>query len=170
MYQILITVSKGIIEEVVFFHDPKRAIEALSRYVKDMNPEHNDAALYGPDGLIANAKNFLDNKDEYIENRALIEEINDKGNKPIYIIGNPDHYLGFMVVSTDDPMGYNDPAEALTELGRMRKDWGKHLRLYRVLPVKTPIVSRNHLKRYHTDCEVEDFDYSVVEEYIDRKA
>jgi len=167
MYQVLITVSKGIIEEAVFFHDPKRAIEALSRYVKTMNPEHNDAALYGPDGLIANAKHFLDNDDHYRDNTPLVEEIAGEAREPLYLIGNPTHHLGFMVVSPDDPMAYTNPAEALTELGHMRNRWGSHLKLYRVVPVNGPIIKREEVERYHADCEVEDCDCSVVEEYLD---
>jgi len=58
-----------------------------SKYVKSMNAEHDDAALYDSDGLIANAKHFLDDKDEYIENKPLITEVSAGTNKTIYIIG-----------------------------------------------------------------------------------
>ena len=61
MKQALITISRGIIEQVFFFEDPEMAIQALSDHVKAMNLEHDDAALYNADGLIANAKHFLDN-------------------------------------------------------------------------------------------------------------
>ena len=53
MNQVLVTVSKGIIQEVVFFDSAQMAIEALSKYVKTMNVEHDDAALYDSHGLIA---------------------------------------------------------------------------------------------------------------------
>ena len=36
MSQVLITISKGIIEQVVFYHDPVAAVTALSRFVKSM--------------------------------------------------------------------------------------------------------------------------------------
>jgi hypothetical protein len=166
MHQVLVTVSRGIIDEVVFFHDPGSAIQALSKYVKAMNIEHNDAALYDADGMIANAKHFLDENDEYVENEPLIEEVAKETRDSIYIIGNPNHRLGFMVASPDDPLGYHDPAEALSELGQMRQDFGRHLKLYRVVPVKGPVAHRADLKKHNEDCDIENFDYSLVEEYL----
>jgi len=135
MTQVLVTTSKGIIEQVEFCDDARMAVRALSRYVKSMNVEHDDAALYDSKGLIANAKHFLDDQDEYIENKSLIKEVSGETQKTTYIIGNPLHRLGFMVASPDDPLGYYDPVEALTDLGQMRQDHGRHLKLYRVVPV-----------------------------------
>ena len=154
----------------MFFDDPKMAIQALSRYVKAMNVEYDDAAVYDADGLIANAKHFLDDHDEYIENKPLIAEVSEERQQSIYIIGNPEHRLGFMVVSPDDPLGYGDPVEALSDLGQMRQDSDNHLKLYQVVPVNDPVTSRSLLEKYNKDCEVEDFDYSMVEEYLDRQA
>ena len=56
MNYVLVNVWKGIIDCVTFFDDETAAIQALSDYVKTMNIEHDDAAVYGPDGMIANAK------------------------------------------------------------------------------------------------------------------
>jgi len=169
MKQVLITISKGIIEQVVFFDDPEMAVQALPRHVKAMNVEHNDAALYDSEGLIANARHFLDDHDEYIENKPLITEISEEKNQFIYIIGNPEHILGFMVVSPDDPLGYDDPTAALSDLGQLRKDFGNHIMLYRAVPVNGPVAYRSLLEKYNADCEVEDFDYSVVEEYLHKQ-
>jgi hypothetical protein len=166
MKQVLITLSKGIIEQVVFFDDPKTAVQALSSYVKAMNREYDDAAVYDPDGLIANAKHFSDDQDEYIENEPLLAELSEETNQSIYIIGNPEHWLGFMVVSPDDPLGYDDPAAALSDLGQIRKDSGNHIKLYRVIEVKGLVTERAHLERHNADCDVDDFDYSLVEEYL----
>jgi hypothetical protein len=44
------------------------AIQDLAEYVKNMNYEDDDAAVYGPEGLVANAKVFLDEYDQYIDN------------------------------------------------------------------------------------------------------
>ena len=170
MTQVLVTISKGIIEQVVFFDDARMAVLALSGYVKSMNVEHDDAALYDSNGLVANAKDFLDDQDEYIENKPLIAEVSGEANKTIYIIGNPLHRLGFMVASPDDPLGYNDPVEALCDLGQMRQDHGKHLKLYRVVPVDGPVAETSDLETHNADCEVEDFDYALVEEYITQPA
>ena len=164
--QVLITIRRCIIDDVVFFDDPGLAVWALSKFVRNMNPEHDDAAVYGDGGLIANAKHFLDEHDSYRENEALIAEVSEEKNKPTYIIGNPEHRLGFMVASPDDPLGYTDPVEAVAELGQMRKDFGRHLKLYRVVPVTGPVAQKAHLEAHNADCEVEDFDYSLIGEYL----
>jgi predicted nucleotidyltransferase len=166
MKYVLVTVSRGIIEQVIFFDDPGAAILALLEYVKTMNVEHNDAALYDFKGLIANAKHFLDESDKYMENESLIEDVSKDSNKPLYIIGNPEHRLGFMVASPDDPLGYQNPVEALSDLGQMRQDHGKHLKLYRIVPVDGPVAKTTDLEKHNADCEVDDFDYSLVEEYL----
>ena len=166
MKQALITISRGIIDEVVFFEDPGLAIQALSDHVKGMNPEHGDAALYDTDGFIANAKHFLNEQDEYKENEALIKEVSKDRIKALFIIGNPDHRLGFMVASPDDPLGYTDLAEAVSGLGQMRQDYGTHLKLYRVIPVSGPVVHKTDLEKQNAEAEVEDFDYSLIKEYI----
>ena len=166
MRQVLVTISRGIIEQALFFDDPEMAIQALSDHVKAMNPEHDDAALYDAEGFIANAKHFLDDHDEYMENEVLIKEVSEKQSKPIFIIGNPEHRLGFMIASPDDPLGYTDPAEAVSGLGQMRQDYGSHLKLYRVIPVDGPVVRKIDLERQNAEAEVENFDYSLIEEYI----
>ncbi len=71
-----------------------------------------------------------------------------------------------MVASPDDPLGYDDPAEALSDLGQMRKDHGNHLKLYRVEPVSGSVSEKNHLEQYNADQVIEDFEYSLVNEYI----
>ena len=75
MTQVLIKISRGIIDQVMFFEDLGKAIRALSNHVKTMNPEDDDAGLYDINGLIANAKNFLGNDDRYEENPGLIKEL-----------------------------------------------------------------------------------------------
>ena len=166
MNQVLITISKGIIQQIVFFDHPKIAVQALSKYVKAMNIEHNDAAVYDSDGLIANAKHFLNDHDQYLENQPLIEEVSKETTKQIYIIANPQHHLGFMLVSPDDPLGYDEPVAALSDLGQMRQDSGNHLKLYRVEPVNGPVADRANLEKYNTDCEVQGFDCSLIEEHL----
>lgn len=166
MKSVLVTVAGGIIEQVIFFENPKMALKALATYVKTINMEHQDAAVYGPDGFIANAKHFLDDEDNFIENESLIERVSTEVEKSIYIIGNPQHRLGFMIASPDDPLGYVDPVEALADLGQMRKDHGRHLKLYQAVPVVGAIAERTDLEEHNADCEVEDFDYSLVEEHL----
>ena len=166
MKYVLATVSGGIIDEVKFYDEQLMAIQQLSAYVKAMNPENHDAAVYGPGGMIANAKAFLDENDQYIEHS--IEDVAklNESDESIYIIGNPYHRLGFMVASSDDPLGYKEPAAALSDLGQMRQDYGTHLKLYRVEPVNGPVAHTKDLEQYNKDCWVDDFDYSLVNEYL----
>ena len=166
MRQVLVTISRGIIEQALFFDDPEMAIQALADHVREMDPEHDDAALYDTHGFIANAKHFLDDSDEYRENEALIKEVSEERSTLIFIIGNPAHRLGFIVASPDDPLGYTDPAEAVSGLGQMRQDYGTHLKLYRVIPVDGPVVHKTDLEKQNAEAEVEGFDYSLIEEYI----
>ena len=75
MTQVLVRISRGIIDQVMFFEDLGLAIRALSNHVKTMNPEDDDAGLYDINGLIANAKDFLNNDDCYEENPGLIKAL-----------------------------------------------------------------------------------------------
>jgi len=60
MKQVLVTVCKGIIDQVLFFDDEAEALKALEEYVKQMNEETEDAGVYGEEGMIANAKMYMD--------------------------------------------------------------------------------------------------------------
>jgi hypothetical protein len=161
---VLITIGRGIIRDAVFFDDAQTAVLALAKFVKNMNPEDDDAAVYDDNGFVSNAKDFLDDNDEYVEEEILVAEAPEE--KPIYLIGNPTHHLGFMVASSDDPLGFTDPVEAVSELGQMRKEFGRHLELYRVHPVNGPVTEKAKLQAYNTDLDLEDFEYSLVEEYV----
>ena len=135
MKYVLIILSGGIIDQVTFYDDPHRAVLNLSDYVKAMDPEKHDAAVYGPDGLIANAKLFLNEYDQHPGQNPA--------DKPIYIIANPCHSLGFLVISSTEPVGITSPVNALCVLERMRKEHGDHIKLYRAEVVKGPVMLRN---------------------------
>ncbi len=126
----LITLFGGIIDQVTFYDAPYVAVANLVKYVKSMNPEKNDAAVYGPDGIVANARIFMDENDQTVWD---IEKAASK-DKPVYIIANPRHSLGFLVISPGEPVGYTDLAEALAVLEEMLKEHGSHINLYRVEP------------------------------------
>ena len=144
MTHVMIWLSGGIIEKVTFFDSKLQALKTLADFVKGMDLHDDDAAVFGPEGLVANAKDFLDENNEFIQNHDLINKLESGEETPnsIYIIGNPAHWLGFMVVSSDDPLGYENPVEAVSELGQMRKNAGKHLKLYQVVPVEGPIITK----------------------------
>jgi len=71
---VLVTVSGGIIVEVFFYAGLLRSIQVLAGYVKAMDPEKDDAGVYSPEGMIANAKDFLDDNDLFIDNTQKIME------------------------------------------------------------------------------------------------
>jgi len=103
MTHVLVTVSRGIIDQATFFDSASLAVRALADFVKGMNAQDDDAAVFAPEGLVANAKNFLDENEHFIQNDQVLKEVTEDEEKPIYIIGNLNHYLGFMVASPDDP-------------------------------------------------------------------
>ena len=72
MEYVLVTVSGGIIWEVFFYTSLLKAIQALAEFVKAMNPEKSDAGVYSPEGMIANAKYFLDEYDHFISNTQKV--------------------------------------------------------------------------------------------------
>ena len=72
MNYVLVTVSGGIISEVFFYAGLLRVIQSLLEYVRAMNPEKDDAGVYGPEGMIANAKDFLDENDQFIDNTQKV--------------------------------------------------------------------------------------------------
>ena len=168
MTHILVTVTGGIIERVTFFDSKSLALRVLASFVKRMNPEEDDAAVFNREGLVVNAKDFLNEANQFIENSNLANDLvsDEEIQNPIYIIGNPVHRLGFMVASPDDPLGFEDPAEAVSELGQMRRQAGSHLKLYQVEAVEEPITTRKSIERYNAENEVEDFVFPLVEEYV----
>jgi hypothetical protein len=164
--KVLIKISGGIIDRVEFYNRASDAIRALSAYVRTMYPERDEAAVFGINGFIANAKDFLDEDENYFDNLKSVLKRLKPDDESIYIIGNPHHHLGFMVASSDDPLGYKEPASAISDLGQMRQDHGDHLKLYRVIPETEPVVTKADLEQYNSDCDVEDFDNALVKEYL----
>ena len=102
--------------------------------------------------------------DGLVERKDVISALDEE--KHIYLIGNPSHPLGFMVASTDDPLGYEDPAEALSVLETMREDFGNHLKLYRAIPVESPVATRHELEKYRNENGLEEHCPSLVDEYL----
>ena len=164
MSYVFVSVSSGLISEVRFFATEPKALEQLRQFSRTANMEKDDAAVFGPKGLIANVEEYLDDPDRPSE--AEKEEESPEQEMPIYLIANPHSRLGFLVVSPDDPLGFNDPCEALSELGQMRKQMGGHLTLYWVQEVEEALVEKADLETYHDSIMVEDFDYDLVKEHL----
>jgi hypothetical protein len=162
MKYVLITLSGGIIDQVTFYDDPYIAVGNLAKYVMDMNPEKNDAAVYGPDGIVANAKIFLDQDGQFIHGASVI----DSNDEQIYVIADPCYNLVFFAKGHNSPFGFADNLQAVTILERMRKDHDVHLKLYCVEPVNSPVASKTELEQYHKDRGIKDFEYSLIDEYL----
>ncbi len=159
MKYVLITLFGGIVDQVKFYDNPYVAVVNLAEYVKDMNPEKNDAMVYGPEGIIANAKIFLNSDDVLICNNYL--------DKTIYIIANPCHNLGFLVISAMEPVGFEDPLKALIAIEQMRREHGNHVKLYRAEPVDEPLMQRKDIEDHNADLMLNDFNYALIEEYLE---
>jgi hypothetical protein len=96
----------------------------------------------------------------------LNEPIAEQIEAPIFIIGNPHHHLGFMVVSTDDPLGFEDPVNAVFELCQLRRMYGCHLKIYQVHPVAGALVEKAVLEQRAIDCCDDNPDFEAVSEYL----
>lgn len=157
MKYVLIILSGGIVEQVTFYEDAHTAVLGLSKYVRNMDPDECDAAIYGPEGLIANAKLFLDLREPC--------EKDPKGVS-VFIIANPYHHLGFLVTTLMEPVGFTDPLKALSALEKMRREQGCTFWLYRVDIVKGPITEKVALEKYNADHGEKDFKYDLIAEYL----
>ena len=162
MSYVLVSVHRGLIDDVRYFREPDEGLRSLRAFAEGMNLEDDDAAVYGPEGLIANVKMILDSPDGCFEEAAETGAVSEK----IFIPINPKHPLGPMVATFDDPMGYRDPIEAVSELGQLRRQAGKHVLLYELVPVVGPVADRDKLKQFNEENWVEDFSYDLVEEYL----
>jgi hypothetical protein len=165
MKHVLITLSGGIIDRVTFYDDPSTAVRELVRFVRKMDPEKDDAAVYGPDGLIATSKVLLDEDDQDSRSGHETKDVPTK-DKPIYIMANPYHREGLLVLSPYESVGYGSPFVALSILEKKRKEAEGHINLYRLERVTGVVVSRKELEKYNADHVVDDFDYSLVSEFL----
>ena len=86
--------------------------------------------------------------------------------EPVYIIANPQHSLGFLVVGLWEPVGIVDGVEAISVLGRLRKEQGNHLKLFVPVPVVRKVATLRELEGYNAGRGIQDFDYSLVEDYL----
>jgi hypothetical protein len=68
---VLIAISGEVIDQVKFYNDPTIAVKDLTEFVKTMNPEKDDAAIYYLYDLIAYAKDFLDENNQFIQDVVI---------------------------------------------------------------------------------------------------
>ena len=167
MTHVLVTVSGGIINRVTFFDCRPKALRALASFVKEMDPEEQDAAVFGPKGLVANAKNFLDETDHFIEGSTLTDGwVSDKeSSNSIYLIGNPVHRLGFMVASPDDPLGFETQPKPFLS-GSNEKGCREPPEALSSHSSGRTITTRVELEQCNAENGVEDFAFPLVEEYV----
>ena len=147
MSYVLVTVSRGKISETTFYATAASALKKLLTISKSMN-ENDDAAVFGPDGLILNTRQLKDTGED------------------VFIIANPDHSLGFLVIAHTEPVGHTDPAEALYALQQIRQEMGMQIGLYRVEAVEDAVITPPELSKYLKDNNIVDFDPLKVVEFI----
>jgi len=148
MSYVLVTVSRGKISETTFYATAASALKKLLTISKSLN-ENDDAAVFGPDGLILDAQQLKDTGED------------------VFIIANPNHSLGFLVIAHTEPVGYTDPAKALCALQQIRQEMGKQIGLYRVETIEWAIINQLELLKYLKTNGITDFDPSMVTEFID---
>jgi hypothetical protein len=163
MKYVLITLSGGIIDQVTFYDHPYIAVGNLAKYVMDMNPEKNDAVVYGPGGIVANAKTFMDQDGQFIHNSNVTD---NNTNEQIYVIADPCFNHVFIAEGHHPSFGFADNLQAVTTLERIRKDHSVHIKLYRIEPVNSPVASKTQLEQYHKNRDIKDFEYSLIDEYL----
>ena len=165
MSHVLITLSGGIIDRVRFYDEPSYAVLELIRFVRKMNPEKDDAAVYGPEGLIANAK-ILVHEESQVSDSDHEEKDALPLKKPVYVMADSQHRLGFLVVGPCEQKCYTNPLAALSALERMRKELRTHINLYRFALVRWAIAGREEMEKYNADHSVKDFEYCLVSEFL----
>ena len=70
------------------------------------------------------------------------------------------------MVSSDDPMGYRNRVEAVSDLGQLRQDHGPHLKLYRLTEARGALVTWRQLADHNQDCGIDDFDEEQIQEFL----
>jgi hypothetical protein len=118
---VLVTINRGIIDRVLFYNNDTEALKALDRYVKDMNPEHEDAGVYDPSGMVANAKNLLDENDRY--DGSILEHLLEPDNK-----GKDLTDKRIELISTTDPYtalepGVRGTVDHIDDIGTIHITW-----------------------------------------------
>ena len=148
MNYVLVTVSKGKISDVKFYATAPPAIKELLTLSDLINNECDDAAVFGPDGMLLNT-----------------QQLKYPGEK-IFIIANPNHSLGFLVIAHNEPVGYSNPFEVLHVLQKVRQEMGNHIGLYQVVPVKDLIVNRSEMLDYLNKNQIQNLDLSIITEFV----
>ena len=115
---------------------------------------------------------LVSSSDDHSESNRRIDPYEEKNESEpeeegaVYLICNPHGRLGFTVVSPDDPLGFKNPVEAVSELGQMRQDIGAHLKLYQAVPIQRPLIAAADLTDYNQSIDIEDFDHDLVKEHL----
>lgn len=86
----------------------------------------------------------------------------------IFIIGNPVHSLGFLVVGHHEPVGYRDFLQALYYLEKKRKEMGCHINLYQAAIAKNMTAKKSSMEEYARKKGNTHFEYELISEFIDK--
>ncbi len=143
---VLITVSGGFVSDVKFYSNLSEAIYELDRLYETMDLECESAAIFSPEGIIFSTYSIAERT---------------------FIIANPNHSLGFLVIGHHEPVGHQDPVEALYYLEKKRKEMGNHIGLYQAIPVKKMKVKKYSIEEYAKQKGNLDVQYELISEFLE---
>ncbi|MBF0231768.1 MAG: hypothetical protein HQK65_01845 [Desulfamplus sp.] len=143
---VLIRTTSGRIIDVKFYENLSDSIAELDKLCDVMDLDCESAAIFSPRGLVIGThRNF----------------------EEIFIIANPVHSLGFLVVGHHEPVGHRDPVEALYYLEKKRKEMGCHIGLYQATPVKDMTVKKFSIEEYAKRKGNQNMKYELISEFVE---
>ena len=143
---VLIRVSSGVVSNVKWFNDLSKAKYELGKLQETMDSSNESASIFSSNGMELSTSN---NTDE------------------IYLIGNPKHSLGFLVVGHHEPVGYRNPVEALYYLEKKRREMGNHINLYKATQVKELAVKKDRMEEYVKQKGDKNIRYKLISEFVE---
>jgi len=89
-----------------------------------------------------------------------------KQDSTVYIIADPVHSMGFMVMAYTEPVGFIEPEQALHVLQKARQERGNHIGLFQVEAVTEAVTKQSKMVEYLKGKGLQDLDISFVSEFI----
>ena len=127
---VLVTISNGTVADVKFYRNLSEAIYDLNDLLEFLDLDNDSASIFSPRGMVFQ-----------IGKKAIKNGYSCRSNET-FIIANPLHSLGFLVVGHHEPVGYHNLVKALYHLEKNRKEMGCHIELYQAMPVKNLKVKK----------------------------
>ena len=157
----LITVSNDVISEVRFYDCLTEAVYELNDLLESLDLSTESASIYSPRGIVLSIGQ---------RSGKMMANHHHGRSEEIFIMANPVHSLGFMVVGgPNEPIGFRDPVKALYYLEKNRKEMGNHIDLYQVTKVEKMKVKKLRMEEYAAQKGNLDFEHELIFEYLETK-